>query len=66
MKCKYCSDEVGNLIIADFRDDDFIVYMADNLITLIEVDDSGSSYLGDFIINYCPVCGKRIHPRNLD
>ena len=65
-KCKYCSqkiNEISNLIYGNFRDDEFLVYMSDNTIVLLESDDSGASVLGDFIINYCPVCGKRLYSK---
>ena len=65
-KCKYCSqkiDEISNLIYGNFRNDDFLVYMSDNTIVLLEADDSGGSVLGDFIINYCPVCGRRLYSK---
>jgi len=65
-KCKYCSqkiDEISNLIYGNFRDDEFLVYMSDNTIVLLESDDSGASVLGDFIINYCPVCGRRLYSK---
>jgi len=64
-KCKYCSqknDEVMDLIYADFKNNEFLLYIANNIITLLETDDSGGSVLGDFIINYCPVCGKKLYP----
>jgi len=65
-KCKYCSqkiDEISNLIYGNFRNDDFLVYMSNNTIVLLEADDSGGSVLGDFIINYCPVCGRRLYSK---
>jgi len=65
-KCKYCSqkiNEIGTLIYGNFRNDEFLVYMSDNTIVLLETDDSGGSVLGDFIINYCPVCGRRLYSK---
>ena len=72
--CKYCSnnksDEINEIIISNKdniwnEDEEFFIYIEDNLMIMLEIDDNGSSYLGDRVINYCPMCGRKLYQTNI-
>lgn len=62
--CKYCDNVSFTTLVSNednkLDDEDYWVYIQDNLLVLLEADDMGSSYLGDMVINYCPICGRKL------
>jgi len=66
--CKYCDDVSGDVLVSNENniireDEEYWVYIQDNLMILLEADDGGSSYLGDKVINYCPMCGRKLYSK---
>jgi len=63
--CKCCDNTLDDVILSteenEYRDEYYLVYINNNLLTLIDANDNGSSYLGDKVINYCPMCGRKLY-----
>lgn len=65
--CKYCKKKVNNKIIRDIDNDKedkvMIVFLPKPMlnIELDAIDDDGYKASDFFIINYCPMCGRRLN-----